>query len=350
MTATSAADRARLRDAYHGIRDLFAPDPRRYWADLVGTGIIGWASAAVAVGAAGRPEVAAVAVAIAIPVWYRASLMVHELTHQKPGEIPGFHLAWNLVIGVAWLFPSIMYERVHNGHHRRTTYGTPDDPEYLPLAGRPWAIAGYLAVGLVLFPLLFLRFLIVTPLSYVIPPLRRFLFRYGSSYVINPWFARSMNRQERQRILCWELIILAVWVPPVVLTLTGVLPWRWLAVWYVIHTGATMINKVRMLAAHHFASDGHPTDHFGQFRDSVDTPGGWWTELWAPLGLRYHALHHLFPTLPFHNMGKAYARLTAGSPDGALYPAGTGRGFLGTMKELLSADPTPQVGIPFRQN
>ena len=46
--------------------------------------------------------------------------MVHELTHRRRDEIPGFHLAWNLVIGVAWLLPSVMYEGAHNDHHKRT--------------------------------------------------------------------------------------------------------------------------------------------------------------------------------------------------------------------------------------
>jgi len=33
--------------------------------------------------------------------------------------------------------------------------------------------------------------------------------------------------------------------------------------------------------------------------------------LWAPVGLRYHALHHYFPGLPYHSLRTAYLRLTA---------------------------------------
>jgi hypothetical protein len=40
-------------------------------------------------------------VLLAVPLWCRVGLMVHELTHQRRDEIPGFHPAWNLVIGVA---------------------------------------------------------------------------------------------------------------------------------------------------------------------------------------------------------------------------------------------------------
>jgi fatty acid desaturase len=40
-----------------------------------------------------------------------------------------------------------------------------------------------------------------------------------------------------------------------------------------------------------------------------------------PVGLRYHALHHLFPFLPYHNLGKAHARLMAQLPPGSAYHA-----------------------------
>lgn len=52
-------------------------------------------------------------------------------------------------------------------------------------------------------------------------------------------------------------------------------------------------------------------DHKAQILDSIDTPGNLVTEIWAPLGLRYHAVHHYFPGIPYHNLGKAYRQLTA---------------------------------------
>jgi fatty acid desaturase len=62
-----------------------------------------------------------------------------------------------------------------------------------------------------------------------------------------------------------------------------------------------------------------PLDREAQLADSIDTPGAPWTELWAPVGLRYHALHHYFPGIPYHNLGTAYRRLVSNLPSEAAY-------------------------------
>ena len=333
-----------ISTAYHLVKDLFTPNPWRYWTELVVTGSAAWAAFLVATLADG-PVVVAGAWCLGVVLWYRAGAMIHELTHQRPDEIPGFHLAWNLVGGVAWLLPSVMYEGVHNAHHKKTTYGTADDPEYLPLAGRPGAVLRYLGYAFVVFPGLLLRFLVAAPVSWFVPPLRRLLVRSASSYVINLGYARRMSGAERRRLFVWECVILLAWWPPVALTLAGVLSWRWLAVWYAVTTAVGLVNRVRMLAAHRFASTGLPTDHLGQFADSIDTPAGWWAELWAPLGMRYHALHHLFPTLPFHNLGAAYRRLVAALPIDSFYHRARGRGLVPTLTRLLFGSQTPDDAL-----
>jgi fatty acid desaturase len=98
-----------------------------------------------------------------------------------------------------------------------------------------------------------------------------------------------------------------------------------------------------MLAAHRFASDGRPRDHLGQFADSIDTPAGWWAALWAPLGMRYHALHHLFPTLPFHNLRPAYRRLVASLPVESFYHRSRGEGLVWAIGRLLGRSRNVEV-------
>ena len=86
------------------------------------------------------------------------------------------------------------------------------------------------------------------------------------------------------------------------------LAWKAIAVWYAVNAFISVCNTMRTLGAHRYESTGLPLDRAGQLADSIDTPGAAWTELWAPVGLRYHALHHYFPGIPYHNLGLAYRR------------------------------------------
>ena len=88
---------------------------------------------------------------------------------------------------------------------------------------------------------------------------------------------------------------------------------------WVIVTIISLLNTVRVLGAHEYDSKGAILSRDGQLDDSIDTPGGPWTELWAPVGLRYHALHHYFPGIPYHNLGVAYRRILASLPRHAAY-------------------------------
>ena len=55
------------------------------------------------------------------------------------------------------------------------------------------------------------------------------------------------------------------------------------------------------------ATPDHKMTVAGQYLDSINVPGNLFiTALWAPVGLRYHATHHLFPQMPYHNLGKAH--------------------------------------------
>ena len=104
-------------------------------------------------------------------------------------------------------------------------------------------------------------------------------------------------------------VVLLFWTALVALAAASVLPWRTFAIWVVVSAVASFINTLRTLGSHGYESEGDPLNRMEQLQDSIDTPGALWTELWAPVGLRYHALHHLLPGVPYHNLGEAHRRL-----------------------------------------
>src|SRR5439155_5198970 len=116
--------------------DRNVPSSRIYWADMLGSALIGYAALFATM--ALRGPLALATGLIGVLALYRAGSFIHELTHIKKGAVKGFRFVWNLIVGVPLLVPSFMYEGVHNQHHAKTYYGTVNDPEYLPLVLMHW--------------------------------------------------------------------------------------------------------------------------------------------------------------------------------------------------------------------
>jgi len=328
-----------VRAAAQLTRRLNAPLPAIFWGDLLGSTALGYLAVALACGG-GAVEIRLLAGAVAILALYRAESFIHELSHLKPGAVKGFSAVWNLLVGIPLLTPSFLYDGVHNLHHARTRYGTAQDPEYLPLAAMsPATLPLSVALAGSAPVLLLVRFTLLAPISALVPRLRRIVVERFSALTINPAFRRELPRgPQRRRWLILETAT-SVWSIGVVgAALAGLIPLRVLLVCAAILSGIAMLNQIRTLVAHLWESDGIPLSITEQYLDSVNVPPpGWLPELWAPVGLRYHALHHLLPGIPYHRLGEAHRRLTAMLPAGLDFPRGDHRGLVQNLRQLSIA-------------
>ena len=255
-----ADDKAMLRAASELTRDLVNPGARIYWTDFLVSTLLGYAGVA---GAILSPSIgwAIVSAVIAVIALYRAGSFIHELTHIRKNALPGFRLAWNALVGVPMLIPSFLYEGIHSLHHNRTKYGTVEDPEYLPLAlMKPWTVPLFVIVAAFAPIALLFRFAVLTPLSFLIPPLRKPVMERYSGLIINPLFRRRPPEGEFRRQWAWQEG--GAWAWSTLLIAAGVLGWiplRALLIFGAIASTTLVFNQIRTLVAHLWENDGGGT-------------------------------------------------------------------------------------------
>ncbi len=275
---------------------------------------------------------------------YRALSFIHELVHFR-GRLPRFKIVWDILCGIPLAFPSFMYVKSHTAHHNPKTYGTKYDGEYIDFYHQSrWHMVAYLVESFWTPVLLILRFAILFPLSLLIPTLRKFLVEHGSSVVIaKDYVGEWPSEREKREWLTMETACCLFWLALIGWGIAGVIPLKFFGTLYVVMVGALFFNTMRTLAAHRFANDGRILSMEEQLLDSVNLdnrfPASVLSALAAPVGLRFHALHHLFPFLPYHNLGEAHRRLSKGLAPDNIYHRANASGVLSAFGKLWRRDP-----------
>lgn len=311
-----------LKEARAMVKDLMKANQAIYWVDFLSSVLIGATAFAVTVISETFSLTGIIAYFVAVFALYRAMIFIHEIVHFKKGAMTYFKLAWNILCGFLVMVPTYMYQGVHLDHHKRDIYGTKLDGEYLPFGVQnPWKNVWYVISSIFLPALIVIRYLILAPLSWLVPPLGRFLWQRASSLTIDLDYRRPPHTERDGK--SWRLqeifAVIYGW-SAVVLGILGILPVKFFVVWYAVVFMVLFMNSIRTLGAHAYRNPGDEKMSIAeQFLDSVDVPGSFLSALWAPVGLRYHATHHLFPNMPYHSLGKAYRRLKTDLPCAELY-------------------------------
>lgn len=336
------AARIDIKEARQIVADLAILRPEIYWFDFMASYLLGWFGFI----AAQLPQTPDWAMWIWYGIsgfaFYRAVSFIHEIAHFR-SQLGSFWLVWNALCGVPMAMPSFLYYRSHYVHHNPKLYGTKQDGEYIAFQHEPrYRILWYLAYSFLAPLLLVMRFLVLFPVSVFSPVVRKWLVEKGSALVIDPDFV-SEPPIGRTRVEWWvcETGVFAIWLGVVLAIGLGLLQWQWILNWALLMGAISVVNALRTLAAHRWANASKSLSLEGQYLDSINLTSRYWAwlnALVAPVGLRFHALHHLFPFLPYHALGEAHRRLVEGLTLDSGYHSASEAGLHTALQKLWVRD------------
>jgi fatty acid desaturase len=322
-----------VRDAFELTRHLAEPRPLIFWIDFLSSEVIG--CTALFLCARSEWPWRAVFFVVAVLGFYRAVVFIHEVIHLRARCMRPFQAGWNMLLGIPLLTPSFLYG-IHLHHHARNLYGTAEDAEYMPWGVRPpqhmlfFPLVSSVAPGLAV-----LRFLVLTPLSWMVPRVRQWVDERASTLVVRLKYRRHEWAREEYSWWRWQELATCAWTWLVTVAVaTGWLSLSWVLLVLSAVAAVALLNSIRTLAAHRYRSDNQAVTSIGQVQDSVNHPDGVLAELWAPTGLRYHALHHMLPSLPYHALPSAHRILMDKLPSHSFYRQTNSTGLFRTLRTL----------------
>jgi fatty acid desaturase len=318
-------DRQAIIRVKHQLAHLFKPNPWIFWTDLIVSATVGWSAFVISLNV---ESVALSALCLFISAYasYRTLAFTHEMDHLKDGDLPYLRAVWHVVCGAPFCMPHFIYRGVHRIHHSTRYYGTPEDPEYIP----------FVAQGSFREPLKFMwlcfvfpvgvamRYLVLAPLSLFWPRLRTFVVTKLSGFVMKLDYARQVPTGRDMTIWRIEEVTTVMFVWTVVaLVWSGILPAMVFVHWFIVLSTIMLLNGVRGLCATHaYSSTGQVLSFEDHIYDCVNlNKFSLLNELVGPVGLTYHATHHIFPGLPYYALPKAH-RLLMKESEGEGKPLG----------------------------
>ena len=326
-----------VKEARQIVKDLMVPNAFIYWVDFLFHILLGWYSFYFCAKADFFSPIEWVFFFVSIFSFYRAAIFIHEITHLRKDTFYLFRVVWNFLCGFPLMIPSFLYQGVHNDHHNIKLYGTRGDGEYFPFVneGRNKIIL-FISASFFVPVFFFVRFIFLTPLSYCNKSLRSLVLEKFSSFSIDLNYQRT--RSSLNTVAMWQAQEIATCLYGLIfisLLLKGVFSYKILGLWFIIFGTVFFMNSLRTLAAHCYRYSGDEVrDISEQLLDSVNIPNSFLGVLWAPVGLRFHATHHLIPEMPYHALGKTHQRLLEQFSKKNLYSQTNSNGLIATLARL----------------
>lgn len=323
------------------------PNPLIFWADFLASSTAGYALTywASTFPLFSLPHIGVVF--LAAICMFRACMFMHEAVHAGR-QIPGFTTAFNLYFAFVNKLPLYIYD-VHRAHHLQELYGTEQDSEYDLIKRDLPNLLIPIVVTLLQPALMIVRFGVVPWfLPFIGERARNTIYQRASTFALNRNYRRPLPDAAERRKWYWQDAACAFYhLVFVVLCIAGVLSWNLLLAWYEVAVIAMLANYYRVMSSHAYLTGFSPTTRKQQILDSLTVTGSPWLWWLFPVGLRYHALHHMMPHVPYHHMAKVHRILLTRLPDDHPYRTTIVDGFLQAYRRLPATDvvrePEPKV-------
>ena len=164
------------------VHDLFQPNPRFYWADLLITLTIAYGCAGVYFLSPLFSPQQIICLFVSGFALHRLANYIHEIAHlHSKRSLQSFQVAWDVLVGIPTLMPSYFFH-TYMSHHNTNHFGTRSDCEYVPLGRDPLRNIGFFMCQIFLQPLFVVfRHTVVTPISFLHPTLRQWVLENFST-------------------------------------------------------------------------------------------------------------------------------------------------------------------------
>jgi fatty acid desaturase len=321
------------------LKDLMIPTPRIYWCDFLSSlACLYGCFFFLALNPSSLLLIGSLLLLGSLFL-YRCAAFLHEIVHLRKGHLPGFATTYNLLFGYVFKLPVFMYTP-HLEHHSPRKFTTVSDPEYTHWGDRPLSdFVIFTFSASTLLPALLAVRLGVVP---IVAPLlgrnvREWIYRRASTLATQRNFERKIcTEAEMSGIVHQERMCALYNAVMVLLAIENIIPWATFLYWYVTMGTALAINSFRGSINHGYTGCPSAQSFDAMILDSFNvTSTSVWSLIWSPLDSKFHGLHHMFPTIPYHSLRSAHDRLMENLPMDHPYRKSNKRSYAQAFKELI---------------